>query len=396
MAAQPLSVAALAANRRGIGFAYALMALVVMLLLGLTFLQIGMTARHNAYSHKGDTQAFMLAEAAVDHAVWLMSGFSDGDATHDDIDLALGSGTLGAPATYESTAYELNRGRYFFGVTHPHGGMQDAALIEASGISRTGEQERIRVVARYLHEDAVSPVFGHALFSDHNMTLTGNLTIDGQPDQGGGGVHANGNVSIVGNPTVIGNVSATGTVSPVGNVHISEGEVRPFSEYIAMPEIEADWYRDHASESYTGSATFNGNLCDAGTVEIPKIIFVDGTCKINGNITGVGTIVCTGDVTINGNALYSSPSSLMAVISLGKVKINGNCHVNGLIYAHNVDNTATILVNGNSSILGAVVGDTLTGNGNMNVTFDPNLRNLRPLPGFDGARQVDILSWERI
>ena len=381
-------------DRRGIGFVYALVTLMVMLILGLTFMQIGMTSRHNAYKHRGDTQAFMLAEAGVDHAAWLISTLSAGDATHETLAAQMDAANVASPMTYTSGAYEMNGGRYFFTVAYPYNGMADAALVDATGISKTGEEERLRTVQHLLVEDAVSPVFDHAMFSDHNLTLTGNLTVDGKPDQGGKGAHANGNVTMNGDPTVIGDVSATGTITPAGNPNIT-GAIRAFAERLAMPEIDFAWYEENADQVVNGDLNLNGNICDGGTPEDPKIIFVTGNARLNGNVSGCGLIVCLGNVTINGNMSYSSDSSLLATLSRGQVKVNGNCNVAGLIYAHNVDSTSTIMTSGNAYIFGAVIGDTLTGHGNLRIEFDPRLANMGDLPGLNGDVQVDVVSWER-
>ena len=393
MAPQSLDTLRRLANRRGIGFAYALVAMIVMLVLGLTFMQVGMSSRHNAYKHKGDTQAFMLAEAGVDHAAWVISTLSAGDATHETVAGLMETAGVTAPITYTSTACEMNGGRYFFEITYPYNGMQDAALVDASGVSKTGEQERIRTIQRLLTEDPVRDVVEHAMFSDHNLALTGNLSLDGKPDQGGKGAHANGNVTMNGNPTVIGDVSATGTITPVGNPNIS-GAITPFSDRIGMPEVDLQWYRDNADEILSGRVRYASHWFQTGTLEDPRIYFIDGDLTMNGNVDGVGIVVCTGDVTINGNIDYASDESLVAVISTGVVKVTGNSEVSGLIYAHNVDSTATITTIGNTHIFGAVVGDTLTGHGDMLIEFDPRLADMGDLPGL-GDVQVDVVSWER-
>ncbi len=366
-----------------------------MLLLGLTFMQIGMTSRHNAYAHKGDSEAFALAEAGVNHAIWLMSGFSEGRAAHNEVQGALAGGTPQSPATYQSTAYQLNRGRYFFDITCPQGGLQNVALIQAGGISRTGEQERLRVVARYLSEEAVLAIFGHALFVDHNVSLGGNLYVDAQPGQGGAGVHANGDIDVWGNPQIIGDVSATGTITNGESIDLVSGTLNQGAGQIPMPGIDVAWYREHADQLYSGPVSLSANICEGGTSADSVVIFVDGDLTINGSITGVGTIVVTGDVTITGNVQYSSGSSRMALIALASVKISGSCHIDGLVYAHNVDNTATVLSNGTTDIHGAMVSDTLWGVGNLSITYDPSLQNLRPMPGLEGVTQVGILSWQR-
>ncbi|MFQ6131377.1 MAG: hypothetical protein ACE5R4_05020, partial [Armatimonadota bacterium] len=300
------------------------------------------------------------------------------------------------------------------------------ALVVSNGRAANGQRERVRAVLRYM--PFKSAVFGHALFSDHNLTMTGTVFVDGNPEcvcskghevypplpkgslcpignpppvpdpppnpdeviveEGGEGIYSTGNITFDGTPDVIGNVRSTGSIE--GSVNQSMGALYPHGGKLTFPEIDLAWYESNADEILVGDTTISGGVL--GTWDDPKIIFVDGLVKLSGQFTGVGTIVSTQGFRVTGTVDYADPGSGLALLTTGDFRIMGTADVYGLVYAHNVINEVEFTGAGTARVFGAVAADMITTRGTLDVIYDRRLKNIAGLPGSEG--QVDLLSWE--
>jgi len=367
----------------GIAFVFAIIALAVLLILGATFTQMGIHDVRNAGVYKRQVQTQQLAEAALDRCVWMMQQDSGGT---DQI-----NNKLQNYGHYDSPAWVTDDGSsYSFQATAPYNGIADTVLLSTEGCAPNGEAEQLRIVLKYLPTQ--SPVFGHALYSNHNLSIGGDTFIDGHPELGGAGVYANGNMKFIGSTTtVVGDIHTTGSISGSTNQQPPEAVQVEYAPQVAMPEIDIEWYRTNCDTYYGDDVTLNGGTL--GDWDDPHIVFVDGLVSISGTFEGVGTIVSTDGFKVTGNIEYADGTTGLAMLTIGDFKIAGTATVRGLIYAHSVVDDAMFTGTGTPTIIGGVCADVVKVNGTMDIEWDPRLKDIKSLPGFQG--QVQTLSWQR-
>jgi cytoskeletal protein CcmA (bactofilin family) len=402
-----------ASDRRGVSFCYALITLTVMLTLGMVFVEIGLNSAKWAYSHYRDSQAFYLSEAALDRATWMMQQSASGE---DNINTALtlsdADAQAGVTKTYTSADFTVGDGTCRFTAVAPYQRIPRTVQITATGITPGGMRKDVLKVVRADTNGGSgnvlpAPCFAYGVFSDHNMTMTGNPTVKGHPENGGSGLYSNGNLSLTGNPTIYGPVSATGTITVTGNFNQipSNAGRNAHCPRLAMPTIDLAHYQSIADEVWGtgGTVSMSGNIsAPLGTLEHPKIIYVNGTLKLTGNVTmsGIGIIVASKGVTVTGNVTYGSPGNdAWGFATAGSFKITGNAQVYGSIYCHNATGDADFTATGNANVYGSIAADVVTFTGNYMVEWNAASRGLANMPGStvqNGPPSVASLVWKRL
>lgn len=348
--------------QQGFALLSAVVFLVVLLATGATMIQHGMQDMYEASRAKKETRAFQLAEAGVDYAAWQL---------YNNPSTIL-------PASWTRT----DMGDGTFTVTaEAHDDCADAIVLTSIGDSQGWEAE-VKVVGQFLQAGGggQNAVFDHALFSDADLTLSGNFNVEGD-------VHANGKATLKGNPSVDGDVTAVGSINVKGNPDVS-GDVTGGVAQVEMPTVDLEYYHSIATDIYSDGHTFSGNTSLSG------VVYVEGDAHINGNFSGTGVIVVEEDVHINGNATVEAEGDEFAIVSCGTVRVNGNCTIEGWVYTHNVDVPGLFRGNGNADIIGGVAADRVNCNGNMDITYSTPTVDL---PGSSSApAQFDGISWRRI
>ncbi|UCC68298.1 MAG: hypothetical protein JSV79_14535 [Armatimonadota bacterium] len=366
-----------AASRRGSVFLLAMVALVVLLILGTSLVQTAMQGLASVSNDRRQAEAVSLAEAGVDMAITKL--YEDYDNINDIID-------SGSPYT---DAFSLTQGNVSYTVTAPYSGIADTCMIVSDASTWTNKQARTRVVAAYQRD--VSRVFEGAIFSNSPLSLKGSGAIYPDENGNGGDIYANGDINFDGTSyemTADASIYTTGTVNwvppevPATNVH--QG-VAP----LTMPTIDLDYYKSIATELYVGKTTFN----DSNMGGLTGVIYVKGDVVISGNYTGQAVIVATGKITVTGNVTAGNPDNdTLVLMSPKAVKVTGNSHVDGLIYAHSVMSPAASEISGNMTLRGAIISDVVRTNGSITITYDDVWKGL-PLPGM-GKQQWASVSWE--
>lgn len=394
---------------RGMSFCYALVALGAMLTLGLIFLQLGLNSAKWAYRHYRGQQAFSLAEAAVDRAIWMMQRSAAGeDNINTTLALTEAEAQGGVVRTYQSPTWQLPSGIYRFTAVAPHKGIVGTTEIRAVGIAKDGTREDLLVVLR---PEVVPPgptryipaaCFKHALFSDHNLTISGNPSVISHSEAGGAGIYANGNINFNGGASVIyGPICATGRIFGTTTQVPADAGLYQYVARIPMPELDIARYESIADLKYTGNKVkfTSGHNASAGTYEDPKIIFVDGSVEMAGNFTGVGMIIATKGIRVTGDCTYGNSNSAWAFLTTGTFTVAGTAQIHGLIYAHNASGNAEFIGHGTPNVFGAVVADLITITGNYTIEWDGNATQIGDLPGSlreGSAPVVETVFWERI
>jgi len=340
--------------------------LVVLLLLGASLVQTSTQELHVSSRVRKDARALNLAEAGVDYAAWALYN---------------GAGSS-LPVTWSRSnltggTFTVTASRYYDGGSP----VPDTVVLESTGVSQ-GWTSEVKVIGRFLaNPGTFNPVFGHALFSDAELRISGNANVRGN-------VHSNANVRVDGSADVDGDLSCTGSIKVKGSANIT-GDTTPGAPQVPMPTIDLEYYESIATTVINGDYNFNGNETLDG------VTFVDGDVTINATFSGQGMIVCSGDVTVNGSAtLESLEDDELAIVTAGSVSINGTCRIEGFIYAHSVDFTSGFLGSGTADILGGVVADVVNVTGTLLLEYrEPTL----PLPGDSSApAQFAAISWRRV
>jgi len=352
-------------NNRGSIFLSAMIALIVLLALGVTFVEMSIQEVARASREKKETRALSLAEAGLDYAAWRL--YNQAPASYP---FALAR----ADMPEGSFSAVVERYRDESGALVPN-----AIKVVSTGISQ-GFNAEVKAVGHYaVASGPNSGVFDFALFSNSDLTIKGTADIDGS-------IHSNGNMTLQGAPNVTGDASATGWIKdPKSGV---EGTKYPNAARKTMPTVDIQYYRANATQVYGSSQNFSG------TTLLNGITFVDGDVQISGQVEGKGVIVATGEIHVNGNTTLANADSEFALISTYKVRVNGTCRIEGVIYTHNAQFDAAFDGNGTADVLGAVVADVITVNGTLLVEYK---KPTVPLPGsHDSPIQIDLVSWRRL
>ncbi|MCZ7555972.1 MAG: hypothetical protein M5R41_06170 [Bacteroidia bacterium] len=292
-------------------------------------------------------QARNLARSGIEHAISRLaqdSTWSEG-YTSD----AMGGGTL-------AVSVQRTRAMYPGG---PDANLNNARLVTATG-TVLDEVFTIRAVVEIPSAYIRPPGLGYGILSDQSMDLTGNVRImDYNNPTLNANVHTNHDLTFGGSSRVEGYGSysencpsaggATGIFFP--NV-LSGGSLVSKVPPVAIPEIDPSKWEALATRKFYSSTTINGNMT-LGTRDNPEIIYVRGDLKLNGQMTGYGVFLVTGDLTINGGANVTAidPSgNNLGILVAGDAKINGTSSID-----------ATLLIGGSAKITGttAIVGSII-------------------------------------
>ena len=367
-------------DERGGTFVLAIVGLVVMLILGTSFIGRTINALYHAKNARDDMTALGLAESGVDMVVCML---------YDDYGGI--SSQLAGSGQYHHT-FSMPRGTSDVQVYTNYAGVPDALLIRSTGTTYNNVDARVRVIAKAMTD--VSRVFRGAIFSDSPLTLNGAGSVLPDASGQGGDIYANGDIAFNGTSFTM---SDTGHIYTTGTTNWVPPQVPGTNVFqniapIPMPVIDLTWYHNHATRVVNGNLTVNG-----GAFDLDGITYVTGDVKLAGNYRGRGIIVAAGKIRITGNVTAITGESgsdgyALVVMSPRAVSISGNSTVEGLVYAHNVD--AEVTLSGNPYIKGAVCADVVTTNGSITVEYSDVWSGLG-LPGQDKTQHQQV-SWQRV
>lgn len=215
---------------------------------------------------------------------------------------------------------------------------------------------------------SLEKIFDYAIFSANEHELFG---IGGADTVVDGDVHVNSMIEIGGSDSYFNNVFEC-------NGHKSIHELTYFgnldlnSDVLPMVTYDMEELREQATKLYTGDTVFSD------TEQVNDITYVDGEVSISAsNITGRGTIVATGNISISGNELrYLNPDDVICFYSAGEcIEISGNDTIyEGTFYAPN----GYIKIGGNNNIFyGSLIADyfDIGGSGNHFI-YDSKIKEI--------------------
>ena len=235
--------------------------------------------------------------------------------------------------------------------------------------------------------------FGYAIFSGSKNSRLGlfssSLTVNGS-------IHGNEEVMMNGSSmNVTGNVEAVGKFSTAGSQITVTGTAQGSSATahgsninittllpvaatnIDMPDLSATALAEAQASGtyYTGDKLYNGS-----SINVDNAVYVDGRLTVSGSsFKGVGMLVATKNIQLNGSCLEASSSASVCIYSTnGNIQINGsNIRIDGVLYAPN----GSIQVNGSNIVInGRVIGKEVQLNGSS-ITVNATSGDTDFLPG---------------
>lgn len=204
-----------------------------------------------------------------------------------------------------------------------------------------------------------------AITAKQNVDFGSNAITASNTDPGTNGITINAGGSITGflNDSTLHTLPGTPpTSSLVGNdgslAALTDDQM--FMTYFGMTK---DQFKTQASTTVVNC----GGVCNAQM-----------TAAVDG---GARTIWVEGDMTLNANGVYGSPTSPVVMVINGNVELRGTMTIYGVVYCQNGvwDNTG----GGNAQVIGAAIAEgSFTATGTPDPTYDPNvLRRLRETTG---------------
>lgn len=371
----------------------------VLSIFSIAFLTRGTVFVQSAERNQNKVVAFNMAEAALDQAITEL----EADPTY--------IGTEG----YVSLATAAIQGGYSVTVTTPEPTVENpdvsnVRLIEVSGFApgndNTVRAYETRAVDSFVQFSDAS-IFDFAVFADESLRINGTPLIDSYNsdegpydpetanDNGDIGTNSEGasSVDIIGNAEVNGDVN----IGPEGNTELGEtdsvvdltGDVT-ISGSISQLDEEKNFSPNTTSLEDLGKFKVTGSTVYAlagGTYHFSEFT-IGGT----GSVVADGPIVIyvTGKVSLGGGGLVTSdniPANfLIYVTDDSTVSVSGSADVYAGIYAPD----SAISLNGSADFFGAIVGNTFTHSGTVDMHFDEALADVGTTAGND----LTVLSWQ--
>ena len=372
----------LLSNQKGIALLTTLIFVFILVTFGVALLTMTGNDIKLSALQRDSTEAFYIAEAGIDKALWYLNTPEDNGG--EGLDWRTNEYQEPYPAV--STNY--------YQLTVEDTAEQDIIKITSRGVVSDGNKvygsRKIEVKAKKAISPSPSLVYNYAISTEGDLTFEKSIQIDGD-------VHSNGNISLVSDvPDITGEATASGGTNELGSV----------SHAIQMyPKIDFEYYKvlAIANETYYGDSkdftigeTINGIHFIEGDVRIKK--------NANLNIINGGAIFATGTITVIATPIirrtqtvgYDNP---LAIIAKGDISLGGSVDVEGVIQTEgtlvfdirsgaeyiNV-NKGTVIADEGISIIG--------GGGGIDIFYDPNL-SVENIIG-TGIEIYKIISWQEI
>jgi Tfp pilus assembly protein PilX len=345
--------------RRGYALVLSMMLIVILSAFATALYGLAHTSRRTAAHREEGAQALHLAIGGLDHAV---AALKEDPAYTGFSACTLGPGTVGVT------------------VTTPPGQPDRREVVSTGTVAGRGytTERRVRAI---VNAASVSSVFYKALAAKQSFGINGNVTVNSSPALNQGDIHSNGNITLSGSAMLVaGAATASGTISTSGSPTVTGGMssgVPPMT----FPEITAAFKEQALVNGTTPSSLtvndgrlvqgkINGNLTVSGLgCRITGVVWVTGNLTISGPVTGTGTLVCDGTISLDSRFNYPATSLaniafMTSSTSSTAVSLGGNRQFKGLIYAP----YGGVRLHGTPALLGSILANTITFSGNPQVT----------------------------
>jgi len=373
----------LLSNQKGMALLTTLIFVFILVTFGVALLTMTGNDLKLSALQRDSTEAFYIAEAGIDKALWYLNTTEDNGG--EGLDWRANEYQEPYPAV--STNY--------YQLTVEDTAEQDIIKITSRGVVSDGNKiygsRKIEVKAKKAicpSHTSPSSVYKYAITTEGNLTFSGDVEIDGD-------VHSNGNISAGGQVTLINGVAtASGGTNDLGSVNYATQ---------LYPKIDFEYYKGLAIANdtyYLGLKVFN-------TPEtITGIHFIEGDVEIRKdadlNIINGGAIFATGTITVKSTPKirrtqtpgYDNPLAIIAkgnITLLADVDVEGIVQTEGELKIRSVQDRIYIRN-------GAVIADiivNLEGSGpGIEISHDPNLSDENIIG--TGIEIYKIISWQEI
>lgn len=342
-------------RQRGSVALCAVAALVVVFIIAIGLLTLGSSARLSGKRSVRLNAAKAMASAGIEYGYWQYA-FNN------------------QPLPYQSSR-TLGQGSFTVSVSDNSAAIPGTIKIVSAG-SQNGDQAALtRVFAMPLG------VFAFAICSNSAISAPATVKINTGNPNGNGSVWANGSLTFLRGDCVInGDALATGAIS----VPQASGSRYPNSVPLQFPAINLSYYQSIANRTFSGNQNFSGFTF----LSPDEVVYVNGNVTLSpGSITGTGTLVASGSVTLAGNTKYLFSTDEMAVLTPVGLSASVDSTVVGIYYAHNSAGTAAANFPKKINVTdGSLAADSFTFNPATQVVSDSTLNPASAkqlhLPGF--------------
>jgi len=380
----------LLSNQKGMALLTTLIFVFILVTFGVALLTMTSNDIKLSALQRDSTEAFFIAEAGIDKALWYLNTPEDNGG--EGLDWRTDNTEL-YPEGYIRESYPAVSTNYYQ-LTVENTAEQDIIKITSRGVVSDGNKvygsRKIEVDAKKAISPSPSLVYNYAIATEGDLTFAGDVKIDGD-------VHSNENISLVSGVTdITGEATASGETNDWGSVsHATQ----------MYPKIDFEYYKELAvnnSSYYETGVVFNDYTV------LPGIHFIEGDVEIKQNavlhIIDGGAIFATGEIRVIGkpniyrtqNAGYDNP---LAIIAKGDIDLGGYVDVEGVIQTEGIlvldVRTVNEYINVNKGTVIADEGISIYGGGGgIKISYDPNL-SVENIIG-TGIEIYKIISWQEI
>jgi Tfp pilus assembly protein PilX len=349
-------------DERGVALPMALLALLILATLVISFVLLATSEPLIATNQKLVAQARALAESGIERAIWALNNPTDPNGVPNPL---VGP----APAPYDGSApIALNVNGTYAGsvfVTVTNGVNPNERNVVAVGWapattgSAAARQKIQATVYQFLFKSAPPPA---ALLTRGTMNVDGHVTVDARGDLTCGardGTWSTGATAVNGPADVYGadgngtpNQSAGPGVTDVKQL-VADSAFSPF--VLKSGDLDGLKAMAKANGTYWSGPAVQALTFNSGNKLPNGIIFVDTVSGANIDKNGPNT-TSPGDfanITIQGNA-EGDPSGVFSgmIVVAGNLNISGTLHMRGIVYAVG---TLALAVGGSGQIDGAMI-----------------------------------------
>lgn len=275
---------------QGIILPLVLVLTLILMITGLVFVSLGVQENRLVQREIKKRQAFYLAEAGVETAIWQ---FNYGDQPWLPWSAPWTEDGDGNPTRTETLYDSQGSSVGDYEVTVIDKDASDP-LIESTGyVPSKGAEGRVEKTVRVILEK------GHDEMFDYAIASAAGMIIESPGTEITGSCYAVGNITII-EATVDGNAVATESVINGGIVN---GTITEGADELSFPEFDSSYYQHKANSVINGDLVINGE--DPYIVD--EILYVAGNVTIsNSTLVGPGSIVAEDKINIGQNSVIGT------------------------------------------------------------------------------------------
>lgn len=331
-------------NNRGISLVAVVIVMVIVAALALLAASFMSSGNISAITDMQAEQAFYIANAGMECYLELLEADTNWSTP---------------PAVFTNQAFGLGA----FSITYANQAQNSIDITSTGKVTGWDGNSTQRVITQHVVKTP-GPSFGDYIIFCNGGTGAGTSTI-GNTTTITGDLFVKRNLTLQYNCAVIGSLLATGNISLGSGVTVS-GSVTPNTTAPANQPTLATTYYDNliaiAAAQPSGDRIFD-NETISGTVN------VDGDVIIRNTLTGPGTIITTGTVTIGTGAGVGANITIIANKAI-IMRSSATALKNTFLYS-----SVSISINGNNTIAsgaGTEEGTVLLSPGDISISHDSN------------------------